>query len=155
MLGEFYWRVRRGETARLEDYECRTGQRVELLSREQTGDEIVWSHGRRIEVDELARGFALTPDDLSRLQHADGGGLQAVSARPALVKIALGVLLLLLLMALLKSCSVDNCQGYLNQFGPDSAEYRECLRHDQGSGVRLGNTGGSFGGYTSGSGGHK
>ena len=46
------------------------------------------------------------------------------------------------------------CQPLRDSFGEASAEYQQCLQNNRsGSGVRTG--GGSYGGFSSGGGGHK
>ncbi|MFW1485264.1 hypothetical protein ACEV9B_23950, partial [Vibrio parahaemolyticus] len=63
--------------------------------------------------------------------------------------------LILLLFMLLRACSSDDCQQYRDSFGENSNEYRQCRANSRGSGVYVGNSGGSYGGYSSGGGGHK
>jgi hypothetical protein len=59
---------------------------------------------------------------------------------------------ILLVSALVESCSGDDCDDVRTAFGPASNEYRQCLNR-RGSGVRTG--GGSYGGWSSGGGSHK
>ena len=58
VLGEFPWEVRRGDLADTADYVAPPYQ----LSREQTGDEVVWSVGRYLEPDEVRDAFGLDRD---------------------------------------------------------------------------------------------
>ena len=57
VLGEFYWRVRVGDTAAVEQYESGSS----LLTKEVTGDEIVWSRGVTLPDDTVRAAFALAP----------------------------------------------------------------------------------------------
>ena len=54
-LGEFFWRVQAGETARVEDYVSPPY----LLSREKSEKEIVWSLGQYIDPEVIRSSFAL------------------------------------------------------------------------------------------------
>jgi uncharacterized membrane protein YgcG len=59
----------------------------------------------------------------------------------------------LVAVALLMSmCSDDGCDDVRASFGPNSNEYAQCKRN-AGSGAR--SSGGSYGGWSSGGGGHK
>jgi endogenous inhibitor of DNA gyrase (YacG/DUF329 family) len=155
VLGEFYWRIQREERALVSDYEWKNGSRTELLSREQTGNEVTWSHGRRLDAEELRRAFALPQAQQAALRRDVGASLGDGGAG-LLVKIVVGLLLLALVFALLRGCSRrDDCQAYRDAYGEASSEYQQCQRNSSGSGVRFGSGGGSYGGYSSGSGGHK
>jgi len=57
VLGEFYWRVREGDTAQVTDYQ--SGQYS--LTQEQTGDEIIWSRGMKVPTDAVRHAFGLGP----------------------------------------------------------------------------------------------
>jgi uncharacterized membrane protein YgcG len=63
------------------------------------------------------------------------------------------IVLALIVIALLSMCSGNDCDDVRQTFGAQSAEYQQCLRNRGSSGVRTG--GGSWGGYSSGGGGHK
>ena len=59
-----------------------------------------------------------------------------------------------LIFVLLSRCDRDDCDEIRQTFGQASTEYQQCARQRATSGVpRTG--GGSFGGYSSGGGGHK
>lgn len=154
VLGEFYWRVKREERALVSDYECRTGARTELLSREQTGNEVTWSHGRTLDAAEVQRAFGLGAAPATALAR-DAKSLSDLSGS-LLRNIVIGLLLITLLFALLRACSKDECESAKRAYGENSSEYRQCKqRSSSGSGVRTGSGGGSYGGYSSGGGGHK
>ncbi|SEL66282.1 protein of unknown function [Roseateles sp. YR242] len=153
VLGEFYWRVRREERALVSDYEWRNGARLELLSSEQTGQEVTWSHGRAVDAAEVQRAFGLPSVGMPALRRDVSSGFDASSL---LVKIVVGIFLLAVLFALLRACSRDDCQDYKDLYGASSTEYQQCKRSSGGSGViHSGSGGGSYGGYSSGGGGHK
>ena len=147
VLGEFYWRLRREERALVSDYECGRA----LLSREQTGQEVTWSLGRQMDAGEVQRAFKLQ-GPAAALQR-DAGSLS--DSGNTLRNIVVGLFLIALLFAMLRSCDGDDCQDYRDNFGESSAEYQQCKRNSSGSGVRTGSGGGSYGGYNSGGGGHK
>lgn len=152
VLGEFYWRVRREERALVRDYEWRNGARLELLSAEQTGQEITWSHGRAVDAAEVQRAFSLSPDQMPALKR---DVTSSSGSTGLLVKIVVGLLLLALLFALLRACSRDDCEDYKDTYGASSAEYQQCKRNARSGVIYSGSGGGSYGGYSSGGGGHK
>lgn len=153
VLGEFYWRVKREERALVSDFEYQSGTRTELLSREQTGNEVTWSQGRTLDASEVLRAFKLAADQTAALQR----DAKSLSFEPGklLRNIVIGLLLIVLLFALLRACSKDDCEPYKNTYGAASSEYQQCKQRSSGSGVRTGSGGGSYGGYSSGGGGHK
>ncbi|HEX2013340.1 MAG TPA: DUF4178 domain-containing protein, partial [Roseateles sp.] len=131
VLGEFYWRIRREERALVSDYEWSGGGRTELLSREQSGSELTWSQGRKLEAAEVQRAFQLAPVTGAVLQRdasalSDGGTM--------LRNIVVGLFLVALMFALLHACSSDDCQPYKDSYGESSAEYQQCKRSSSGSG---------------------
>ncbi len=155
VLGEFYWRVKREERALVTDYENKSGARSELLSREQAGNEVTWSLGRTLDASEVQHAFGLAPE-LARAIRRDTQALSMDSGK-LLRNIAIGLLIIVLLFALLRACSSsDECKSYKQAYGEASTEYQQCRqRGSSGSGVRFGSGGGSYGGYSSGGGGHK
>ncbi|MFY8116178.1 MAG: DUF4178 domain-containing protein [Roseateles sp.] len=153
VLGEFYWRVKREERALVSDYECKTGSRSELLSREQSGQEVVWSHGRALDAAEVHKAFALAPELGAALQR-DARSLSADSGT-LLRNIVVGLFMVALVFALIRGCSRDDCEDYRDAYGASSQEYQQCQQRSSGSGVRFGSGGGSYGGYSGGGGGHK
>lgn len=154
VLGEFYWRVKRGEKCLVTDFEYRAGSRTELLSREQTGKEVTWSHGRKLDADEVLKGFAL-PEAARNAFIRDAGVRASGDAHGLFAKIIVGVFVVIVLLVLVKACSSDDCQAYKNNYGENSTEYQSCKRN---GGMRYngsGSSGGSWGGFSSGGGGHK
>jgi hypothetical protein len=61
------------------------------------------------------------------------------------------LLIFVLLMVILVTCSDDGCDDTRRAFGESSAEYQQCLRSAGSGSSRVG---GSWGGFSSG-GGHK
>jgi hypothetical protein len=162
--GEFYWRVQRGERALVTDYEGTTSANADKrLSREQstsaTGGEVVWSAGAALEAADVAKAFGLAGNEGLLLRRdatpTSGAGMKLLSV---VVVIVVG----LALLALLTRCSdsgtnssmTNRCAGVQSDYGADSAEYRQCVAQNRSSGTgRSG--GGSYGGWSSGGGGHK
>lgn len=150
VLGEFYWPVRLEDRVQVTDYITRDGQY--LLSREQQGPEITWSGGSPVPADAVQKAFGLrapaAPFARDASAFKSGGNL--------LRNIIIGLFLIVLLFALLRACSSDDCQQYKTSFGENSNEYRQCRSSSRGgSYFGSGNSGGSYGGYSSGGGGHK
>ena len=150
VLGEFYWPVRLDDRAQVTDFITPDGQY--LLSREQQGPEVTWSGGRPVPADVVQKAFGLSAPAAQFTRDASAftsGGAHLLR------NIVIALVLIVLLFALLRACSSDDCQGYKDSFGENSNEYRQCRASSRGSGVYLGNSGGSYGGYSSGGGGHK
>lgn len=151
VLGEFYWRVRRDDRVHVQDYDGQGAASHLRLSREQQGDEVVWSGGAVMKAEELVKAFGL-PDSATRTLQRDaaptsGGGISW--------KMVIFVIIVLVVISLLMTtCSSGRCDQIRQTFGPNSAEYQQCLSSRSSSGGS-GGSGGSFGGWSSGGGGHK
>jgi len=152
--GEFYWRVQREERAQVTDY---AGPRGALLSREQVGDEVTWSLGQPLDAAVVASAFRIAPAARAAL-HRDsaplstlgtlGGGSGGLNQGVIMLVVVLAV------VAMMAQCGgSDDCDEAKATFGAASTEYQQCLNNQRSGGFRTG--GGSFGGYSSGSGGHK
>ncbi|CAN5281771.1 hypothetical protein BH11PSE10_BH11PSE10_03990 [soil metagenome] len=157
VLGEFYWKVEREARAQVTDYEAKTGR--ELLSSEQTGTELVWSQGRKLDAAEVARAFAL-PADKQAVLARDVSSFGAGGSGGLLRKIAIGIVIVVIIVLLLRACSgSDDCAQYRDSYGEASAEYAQCKRNSGGGRIYPGGGGsyggGSYGGYSGGGGGHK
>ncbi len=129
VAGEFYWQVRRGQQTFNRDYAL--GK--QLLSMEQSADEVTWSGGSRLDSAVVAQAFGLK--DPARLQRADVAPTSGSRSGCATVILLLVVVLIVLVLAAqCSSCDpeTENCSS--------SASSRS--------------SGGSYGGYSSG-GGHK
>ena len=160
VLGEFYWQVRRDERAHVTDYDGLGSASRKRLGREQTvaagGGEVTWSLGETLEASAVADAFGIAPSQRAALQRdaaptALGAG--AVGTAPLVQRVMIFIVLALVVIAVLSMCSSDDCDPVAQSFGAQSAEYQQCLRNRGSSGVRTG--GGSWGGYSSGGGGHK
>ena len=151
VLGEFYWPVRLEDRVRVADYITRDGQY--LLSREQQGPEVTWSGGRPVPAEAVQKAFNLVAPSLPFARDASAF---KNTGSTLLRNIIIGLFLMVLLFALLRACSSDDCQRYKDSFGENSTEYQQC-RSSARSGVGYygGSSGGSYGGYSSGGGGHK
>jgi ribosomal protein L37AE/L43A len=93
--GEFYWRVRRDERARVTDYAA-GGKR---LSREESGNEVTWSAGEAIDAHVLADAFDApisSPPDVSPL--SDGLRKPSATGTTTIVWIVVALIVLLVIM---------------------------------------------------------
>ncbi|MBL8308133.1 MAG: DUF4178 domain-containing protein [Rubrivivax sp.] len=150
--GEFYWRLQRDETARVADYEGTGSEAALRLSREQTGSEVTWSAGRTLAADAVAEAFAI-PGQNRRAMQRDVSPL-ATGSSMGLAKGLVILFVVLIFIAMLAQCDGNDCDDTRMTFGEASAEYQQCLaRRHSGSSGRSG--GGSYGGWSSGGGGHK
>lgn len=105
VLGEFYWRVRVGESVRVKDFI----NPPEILSSEATNDEVVWSIGEYIAAEEIKNAF---PAELGPLPTQFGVAPNQPSAAAESNKfylkwgsIFLGILLLLQLIVFIPQSS--------------------------------------------------
>jgi hypothetical protein len=67
-------------------------------------------------------------------------------------KVLIAMAVIIVAVALLSQCGQDECAEFKRSFGEASAEYRQC-RANRATGART--VGGSYGGWSSGGGGHK
>lgn len=130
VVGEFYWQVSRGQKTFNRDYVAKKN----VLSLEQTPQELTWSVGVMVDSADVAKAFGLE-DKKELLQRNDVGPFvpaKSPLARPEfLIFVAFVVVVLLVNTCSTCDPQVENCT---------SSSYRS--------------SGGSFGGY-SGGGGHK
>lgn len=144
VLGEFYWRVKRGETARVADYEAQD----QRLSREQSAGEVTWSQGRTLAAAEVADAFAIAPSARKALQR---DAAPTAAGAGGLVKGLVVLAVLIVIVLAVSRCDDDrDCNEVRATYGEASNEYQQCRR--SGGGTRTG--GSSFGGFSSG-GSHK
>jgi uncharacterized membrane protein YgcG len=149
VLGEFYWRVTRGQRSLNIDYAGSGSNARQRLNREQAGQEVVWSAGQTLEAEALVRAFNLPADRLVAFQR-DVAPTAAVGWS-TLGKTLIVCLMLVFVVVMIKRCDGDGrCDNLRSTFGSESLEYRQCLRSGGGGGG-----GGSYGGYSSSGGGHK
>jgi len=153
VLGEFYWHLERGARTDHVDYVGPAGRR---LNREQTqagGDaEVTWSAGEPLSADVLFGAFRLGADQRAALQRdvkpLSGSGS---SSKAGLIMFFLFVLVVVMLVS---RRSDRGCDELRQTYGENSNEARQC-EQNQGSGGTARGYGGSFGGYSTGGGGHK
>jgi ribosomal protein S27E len=131
VAGEFYWRVSRGQKT----YNREFSAGKNLLSKEQSANEITWSAGSAIDSSAVAQAFKLEgkQDMLKRHDVGPFVTTRNLLLRPDFLLIVMFVVFILILSRCSSNCdpNVENCSS---------------------SGGRT--SGGSFGGYSSG-GGHK
>jgi ribosomal protein S27AE len=150
VLGEFYWRLQRGERTKNIDFAAGPKR----LNREQAGSEVTWSAGEALDSAAVAKAFGLADEQAQAMRRdvsplsGDAGGL----VRRLATYLVIGAIVLIVIL-MLSRCGSDNCDSVKSTFGEASAEYQQCLRSSGSSGSRTG--GGSFGGFSSGGGGHK
>jgi len=147
VLGEFYWRLQRGERTLHADYAAG----AKRLNREQTAQELTWSAGQTLDAGVIAAAFKLPP---SAGIPSEAAPLSNAGGIPFTHKLIIAVFLLVLVVMLLNAFSDDECDNVRKTFGAASLEYRQCKANASGA-ARVPRTGGgSFGGFGSG-GGHK
>ncbi|WP_088285871.1 DUF4178 domain-containing protein [Ideonella sp. A 288] len=144
VLGEFYWRLTRGERTRNTDFASGPLR----LNREQVGNEVTWSAGEALDATVVAKAFGLGTVEAAAIRR-DVTPLSTMPAGTKLRWIVIALVVVFVLPTLLSMCSSDDCDSTRSAFGESSNEYQQCLRN-RSSGSR----GGSFGGFSSG-GGHK
>lgn len=130
-LGEFYWRVSRGQKTSNRDF----ASGANLLSLEQSADEVTWSVGSKIDSDKVVKAFQLE-DKKALLARSDVG---ATSANAAM---SVRTLVIIFMLLLLFSLIISRCSAC------DPAKENCSQTYSSRS------SGGSFGGFSSG-GGHK
>lgn len=146
VMGEFYWRLRRGETSHNTDY-TGTGSRQSnplRLNRERTGQgeaaEVVWSAGATLDAGLVARAFGLPMPSVAAPSSAS-------QPRRGCLTVVFWVCMILLVLWLISRCSSERCVDTVN---PDGTVRRVC----SSSGGGYHGSGGSYGGFSSG-GSHK
>ncbi|MEY8689401.1 MAG: DUF4178 domain-containing protein [Leptothrix sp. (in: b-proteobacteria)] len=149
VLGEFYWRVRRDERAHVMDFDGLGAARQKRLSREQQGQEVVWSGGAALEAAVIADAFGIVPSARAALQRdaSPVSGLGSQTNWPLMIFLVIAVLMIMAAT----TCSSDGCDDVRQSFGANSLEYQQCLNRARSSS----SGGGSWGGYSSSGGGHK
>lgn len=155
VLGEFYWKVEARQRTEHQDYEGSASGHRAFLSREHTPTETTWSAGESIPASMVASTFGLAPEQASQLERAGPPSLGAIVGSGRLISWPMLLVLLVVVILSLAWCSQDACRNERRAFGAYSAEYQQCkARSAAGTGAYYG-TGGAWGGYSSGGGGHK
>ncbi len=152
VLGEFYWQLKRGERTNNTDYTSGNKR----LNREQTGSEVTWSAGETVDAAVINKAFKLAPGTVASMapEASPFSSKNSSSGGSFMSRLILGLVVLVLLLILIRSCSSDGCDDVANTFGRASNEYQQCRNHTGGVARAPRTGGGSFGGYGSG-GGHK
>ncbi len=155
VLGEFYWRLEREQLTYNTDYRGTGAFASRHLNRERTGvgdaQEIVWSAGQSIGSDAVVRAFKLAPDQAQALRR--DAAPTSSNAASLLAKLFFwGFVAVIVLMLFRCDSSADDCAAVRSSYGEASNEYRSCLANQRSSSRT---SGGSFGGFSSGGGGHK
>jgi len=156
VLGEFYWKVEANQRTRHEDYEGSASGHRAFLSKESTPGETTWSAGESIPAEMVASVFGLAPAEAAQLQRSGGPpSLGSLVGPGRMITWPMLIVLLIVVLLLLAWCSRDSCRDVRRSFGAYSPEYQQCkARAAAGTGIYYG-TGGAWGGYSSGGGGHK
>ena len=159
VLGEFYWKVEAHQRTQHQDYEGSASGHRAFLSMEHTPNETTWSAGESIPAPMVASVFGLAPAEAAQLQRGGGGGgpppLGSLVGPGRMITWPTLIVLLIVIILLLAWCSHDPCSNERRAFGAYSPEYQQCkARSAAGTGSYYG-TGGAWGGYSSGGGGHK
>lgn len=154
VLGEFYWRLERGEETANTDYVGSGRDARKRLNREETAGEVVWSAGETLDADAVATAFRVPEARRAALGRdalpLAAAGLSGIAGglRRALIVFAV----VAFVIAALARCGRDDCEPLRQRYGESSNEYQQCQRSAGSSGSR--SVGGSWGGYSSG-GSHK
>lgn len=152
VVGEFYWRLQRGERTTNSDYEGTGGDAARRLNRERTTgagiEEVVWSAGATLPSETVRSAFRLPPEQARAL--ARDAAPTAFSGASTIVKIVIVVVLVVFILAFVRCSggpSAADCREARQLYGEASREYQNCLASRR-------RTGGSYGGFSTG-GGHK
>jgi hypothetical protein len=154
VLGEFYWRVEARQRTDHQDYEGDASGHRALLSLEHTPSETTWSAGESVPAEAVAAAFGLAPPQARQLERSSPPDLGSLLGgfRPSWILLLVILVVILLLLAM---CSHDACSSERQAFGPDSPEYQQCRARSSAGTSSYYGTGGAWGGYSSGGGGHK
>jgi hypothetical protein len=146
VLGEFYWRVRRDEVARVTDYVGTGAASQRRLSSERTAAELTWSEGAVLDAQAIARAFRLAPAVGPALQRSGAGAPSTLDGGLLKVGLIVAVVVAVLMIGFCSSRDSD-CADVRATFGEASSEYQQCAQlGGGGTGFRTG--GGSYGGYS-------
>ncbi len=115
VLGEFYWRVERGQKTFNRDFANAKG----LLSMEQTANEVTWSSGDKLSADTVAKAFGIDKakigDDVGPFVPAGGSRIKTI---------IIVVIILFILLMILSDCSGSSGgSGYTRSSGGSFGGY--------------------------------
>lgn len=140
VLGEFYWKVERGQQSLNTDYQGSGAQARKRLNREQSGSEVVWSAGETLDAAVLAKAFGLPAAPLVRDVAPAGGG----KGGKGLLYLFIAFVLLILFMNWLaepassanysqSAGSSSRCEPYAAAERHANTAYRACFSASQDS----------------------
>jgi ribosomal protein S27AE len=101
VLGEFYWKVRKGETVDAMDF---LGPGGNVVSRERAGDEVAWSLGSPVPWPQIAQAFNLPLDGGGGQFTAPGGASDGEGDTSTAVVIIVIIVIIIVLLVLCGSC---------------------------------------------------
>jgi ribosomal protein S27AE len=155
VLGEFYWKVEARQRTEHQDYDHVAMNHRDMLSLERSANEVTWSAGESIPPRVLAAAFGLSPQQTAAIDRTGEISIGDIVGSGKLLTWPRLLILLVAVILMVAWCSQDGCRNQRRTFGANSLEYQQCRsRSAAGAGVFYG-TGGSWGGYSSGGGGHK
>jgi hypothetical protein len=147
--------VEADQQTRHEDYEGSASGHRAFLSRESTPGATTSSAGESLPAAMVASTFGLAPPQARQLERAGPPSMASLFGTGGLITWPTMLVIFIVIILLLAWCSHDPCRDERRAFGADSQEYQQCkAREAAGNGHYLG-TGGAWGGYSSGGGGHK
>jgi hypothetical protein len=155
VLGEFYWKVEARQRTRHEDYEGSASGHRAFLSKESTATETTWSAGESIPTPMVASIFGLAAPQAALLERDGPPPLSSFVGSGRLITWPTLLILLIVVIVLLAMCSHDSCSDERRAFGAYSPEYQQCKARAAAGTSGYYGTGGAWGGYSSGGGGHK
>lgn len=146
VLGEFYWPVKQDQVTRNIDYVSRSGQQV--LNREQSGKEVVWSVGETLDAKEVMKAFGIKENMLRAFRRDIKPWMGDLFVKLLSSSTFWWILFIVVMFTMMRACT-DDCAEVKDYYGELSNEYKQC-RASQSSGGYRGSSGGSYGGYNSG-----
>ncbi|VWX59435.1 conserved hypothetical protein [Burkholderiales bacterium 8X] len=153
VLGEFYWKVERGQKTFNRDFENANG----LLSMERSTHELTWSAGRKLDAKTVAAAFGLSAKS-EMFKRADALPV-SLGSRFGCGTILIVLLVIVVLLVVLNRCNCNDAAARPSA-GPTGSWASPQQASGSGSGScrcssgRWFPSGGSYGGYSSG-GSHK
>ena len=100
VLGEFYWKVVRGQRTKNRDFVSSKG----LLSLEKTASEVTWSAGDKLSSDTVAKAFGLT-DKAQLLKRDDPGPFVAAKGVAFKTWLVMAIIFFVAISSALSDCS--------------------------------------------------
>ena len=108
VLGEFYWKVRKGETVDAMDF---LGDGGTVLSRERAGDEVAWSLGAPVAWAQIAQSFGLPADGAGSQLVAPSGSATDTTTTSTVITIIVIIVIIVVLLILCGSCGDEDGGG--------------------------------------------